>query len=184
MSGNTREPTREAWGARRQPGPWARAGPLPAGLCPFRARGGASGVLGRGLKHLLVAAKPHWVQLIQDAEAAVQDALRWECRASGKPRPSYRWLKNGEALELEVRPAPAPCRGAARSLVSGKPGPWGGGPDLALPRERVVFVNSACGRAGPCSGLTPESSVGCSLLPCGPRRDSRSHLRARSPACM
>ncbi|XP_036905816.1 contactin-3-like [Sturnira hondurensis] len=48
-------------------------------------------------------AKPHWVQLIQHVEAAVQDALRWECRASGKPRPSYRWLKNGEALVLEER---------------------------------------------------------------------------------
>ncbi|XP_054450594.1 contactin-3-like [Pteronotus mesoamericanus] len=48
-------------------------------------------------------AKPHWAQLIRDVEASVQDTLRWECRASGKPRPSYRWLKNGEALALEER---------------------------------------------------------------------------------
>ena len=50
-----------------------------------------------------VAAKPHWVQLIKDVELAVEDSLYWECRASGKPKPSYRWLKNGEALVLEVR---------------------------------------------------------------------------------
>ncbi|XP_036122223.1 contactin-3-like [Molossus molossus] len=48
-------------------------------------------------------AKPHWVQLIRDVETAVGTSLRWECRASGKPKPSYRWLKNGEALELQER---------------------------------------------------------------------------------
>uniref|UniRef100_A0A8C0KR13 Contactin 3 n=1 Tax=Canis lupus dingo TaxID=286419 RepID=A0A8C0KR13_CANLU len=48
-------------------------------------------------------AKPHWVQLIKDVEIAVEDNLFWECRASGKPKPSYRWLKNGEALVLEER---------------------------------------------------------------------------------
>ncbi|XP_070215594.1 contactin-3 isoform X3 [Bos mutus] len=48
-------------------------------------------------------AKPHWVQLIKDVELAVEDSLYWECRASGKPKPSYRWLKNGEALVLEER---------------------------------------------------------------------------------
>ncbi|XP_040851009.1 contactin-3 [Ochotona curzoniae] len=48
-------------------------------------------------------AKPHWVQLIRDVEIAVEDSLHWECRASGKPKPSYRWLKNGEALVLEER---------------------------------------------------------------------------------
>ncbi|XP_040348087.1 contactin-3 isoform X3 [Herpailurus yagouaroundi] len=48
-------------------------------------------------------AKPHWVQLIRDVELAVEDNLFWECRASGKPKPSYRWLKNGEALVLEER---------------------------------------------------------------------------------
>uniref|UniRef100_A0A670JG64 Contactin-3 n=1 Tax=Podarcis muralis TaxID=64176 RepID=A0A670JG64_PODMU len=48
-------------------------------------------------------AKPHWVQLIKDFEAAVEDNLYWECRASGKPKPSYRWLRNGEPLALEGR---------------------------------------------------------------------------------
>ncbi|KAK2091550.1 hypothetical protein P7K49_030834 [Saguinus oedipus] len=58
------------------------------------------------LKHKLrlgwiYCAKPHWVQLIKDVEIAVEDNLYWECRASGKPKPSYRWLKNGAALVLE-----------------------------------------------------------------------------------
>nr|XP_013814045.1 PREDICTED: contactin-3 [Apteryx mantelli mantelli] len=48
-------------------------------------------------------AKPHWVQIIKDVEAAVEDTLYWDCKASGKPKPSYRWLKNGDQLSIEGR---------------------------------------------------------------------------------
>ncbi|NXG05993.1 CNTN3 protein, partial [Sakesphorus luctuosus] len=48
-------------------------------------------------------AKPHWIQTIQDTEVAVEDTLFWDCRAGGKPKPSYRWLKNGEQLSAEGR---------------------------------------------------------------------------------
>uniref|UniRef100_A0A8C3U7Q0 Contactin-3 n=1 Tax=Catharus ustulatus TaxID=91951 RepID=A0A8C3U7Q0_CATUS len=48
-------------------------------------------------------AKPHWLQTIKDVEVAVEDTLYWDCRASGKPKPSYRWLKNGEQLAIEGR---------------------------------------------------------------------------------
>uniref|UniRef100_A0A8C6YTF1 Contactin-3 n=1 Tax=Nothoprocta perdicaria TaxID=30464 RepID=A0A8C6YTF1_NOTPE len=48
-------------------------------------------------------AKPHWVQIIEDTEAAVEDTLYWDCKASGKPKPSYRWLKNGDQLSIEGR---------------------------------------------------------------------------------
>uniref|UniRef100_A0A8C0E6E7 Contactin 3 n=1 Tax=Balaenoptera musculus TaxID=9771 RepID=A0A8C0E6E7_BALMU len=51
---------------------------------------------------LTMVTKPHWVQLIKDVEIAVEDSLYWECRASGKPKPSYRWLKNGEALVTQI----------------------------------------------------------------------------------
>ncbi|XP_009687358.2 contactin-3 isoform X1 [Struthio camelus] len=48
-------------------------------------------------------AKPYWVQIIKDIEAAVEDTLYWDCKASGKPKPSYRWLKNGDQLSVEGR---------------------------------------------------------------------------------
>uniref|UniRef100_A0A673XQ04 Contactin-3 n=1 Tax=Salmo trutta TaxID=8032 RepID=A0A673XQ04_SALTR len=38
----------------------------------------------------------HWVQTLKDAHMAIEANLQWECRASGKPKPVYRWLKNGE----------------------------------------------------------------------------------------
>lgn len=35
----------------------------------------------------------------QDMQKAIDDSLVWECLGIGKPKPSYRWMKNGENLE-------------------------------------------------------------------------------------
>lgn len=45
----------------------------------------------------------HWVQTLKDAQMAIDANLQWECKAVGKPRPTYRWLKNGELLTAQVR---------------------------------------------------------------------------------
>uniref|UniRef100_UPI003AB008E5 contactin-4 n=1 Tax=Centroberyx gerrardi TaxID=166262 RepID=UPI003AB008E5 len=45
----------------------------------------------------------HWVQTLKDAHMAIEANLQWECRASGKPKPTYRWLKNGQPLAAEER---------------------------------------------------------------------------------
>ncbi|KAM3872538.1 contactin-4 [Diretmus argenteus] len=44
-------------------------------------------------------APPHLIEKPQDAQKPIDDTLVWECKASAKPKPSYRWLKNGEALD-------------------------------------------------------------------------------------
>ncbi|KAL6089793.1 hypothetical protein STEG23_010808, partial [Scotinomys teguina] len=41
---------------------------------------------------------PHWVQKLNDTQLDSGSPLQWECRATGKPRPTYRWLKNGAPL--------------------------------------------------------------------------------------
>ncbi|KAM9654701.1 contactin-4 isoform 1-T1 [Morphnus guianensis] len=43
-------------------------------------------------------AQPNWIQKISDGHAAIEESVVWECRASGRPKPSYRWLKDGEPL--------------------------------------------------------------------------------------
>lgn len=44
------------------------------------------------------SAKPQWIQAMKDTALAIEERLYWECRANGKPKPSYTWLKNGQQL--------------------------------------------------------------------------------------
>nr|XP_014345689.1 PREDICTED: contactin-3 [Latimeria chalumnae] len=48
-------------------------------------------------------AQPHWIQTIKDVHTSIADSLFWECNANGKPKPSYRWLKNGKPFMPEGR---------------------------------------------------------------------------------
>ncbi|XP_033002053.1 contactin-5 [Lacerta agilis] len=52
---------------------------------------------------LQVYTYPHWVERLNDTQLDSGDQLRWECKATGKPRPTYRWLKNGTPLWAESR---------------------------------------------------------------------------------
>ncbi|XP_064779004.1 contactin-4-like [Oncorhynchus masou masou] len=44
-------------------------------------------------------APPHLIEEPRDAQKPIDDTLVWECKASAKPKSSYRWLKNGEPLD-------------------------------------------------------------------------------------
>ncbi|XP_012993864.2 contactin-3 [Esox lucius] len=48
-------------------------------------------------------AKPHWLQTMIDGALSIEENLFWECKANGKPKPSYSWLKNGNNLITEGR---------------------------------------------------------------------------------
>lgn len=48
------------------------------------------------------SAKPQWIQTMKDTALAIEERLYWECRANGRPKPSYTWLKNGQQLLSEV----------------------------------------------------------------------------------
>ncbi|PKU30775.1 hypothetical protein llap_18921 [Limosa lapponica baueri] len=52
---------------------------------------------------LFVYALPEWDKKIQNAFLSLYDSLFWECKAKGKPSPSYSWLKNGQALASELQ---------------------------------------------------------------------------------
>ncbi|RMB99035.1 hypothetical protein DUI87_24581 [Hirundo rustica rustica] len=52
---------------------------------------------------LFVYAPPEWDKRIQNAFLSLYDSLFWECKARGKPSPSYSWLKNGQPLLSEER---------------------------------------------------------------------------------
>ncbi|KAH0507482.1 Contactin-5 [Microtus ochrogaster] len=46
---------------------------------------------------------PHWIQKLNDTQLDSGSPLQWECKATGKPRPTYRWLKNGAPLLPQSR---------------------------------------------------------------------------------
>ncbi|XP_063071350.1 contactin-3 [Engraulis encrasicolus] len=48
-------------------------------------------------------AKPHWLQTMKDVALSIEENLAWECKANGRPKPSYSWLKNGEMMASEGR---------------------------------------------------------------------------------
>ncbi|XP_070329764.1 contactin-5 isoform X2 [Odocoileus virginianus] len=52
---------------------------------------------------LQVYTYPHWAEKLNDTQLDSGSPLRWECKATGKPRPTYRWLKNGAPLLPQSR---------------------------------------------------------------------------------
>ncbi|XP_063004969.1 contactin-5 isoform X2 [Melospiza melodia melodia] len=52
---------------------------------------------------LQVYTYPHWVEKLNDTQLDSGEQLRWECKATGKPRPTYRWLRNGAPLWPQSR---------------------------------------------------------------------------------
>ncbi|KAK1784703.1 hypothetical protein P4O66_003383 [Electrophorus voltai] len=53
--------------------------------------------------HSLREPMPLWISMINDSQLDSGEQLQWECRATGKPRPTYRWLRNGEPLTPQTR---------------------------------------------------------------------------------
>lgn len=43
------------------------------------------------------------MEKLNDTQLDSGDQLRWECKATGKPRPTYRWLKNGLPIWTQVQ---------------------------------------------------------------------------------
>ncbi|KAM9732692.1 contactin-5 isoform 2-T2 [Menidia menidia] len=53
--------------------------------------------------HLQVYTLPQWVRVINDTQMDSGEKLQWECKATGRPRPTYRWLRNALPLTSQGR---------------------------------------------------------------------------------
>ncbi|KFP88498.1 Contactin-6, partial [Acanthisitta chloris] len=70
---------------------------------PYECIAGNSRGTNTARGQLFVYALPEWDTKIQNAFLPLYDSLFWECKAKGKPSPSYSWLKNGQPLVPEER---------------------------------------------------------------------------------
>ncbi|CAB1315313.1 unnamed protein product [Coregonus sp. 'balchen'] len=52
---------------------------------------------------ITVQAQPEWLQVMSDSEVEISSELPWTCVGAGKPRPSIRWLRNGQPLSTQER---------------------------------------------------------------------------------
>ncbi|XP_077190805.1 contactin-2 isoform X2 [Paroedura picta] len=52
---------------------------------------------------IIIQAQPEWLKVITDREADIGSDLHWSCAASGKPRPTIKWLRNGQPLTSQNR---------------------------------------------------------------------------------
>ncbi|KPP80168.1 hypothetical protein Z043_100199, partial [Scleropages formosus] len=52
---------------------------------------------------LQVYTYPQWTSVINDTRLDSGEELQWECKATGRPRPLYRWLRNGTPLFPQSR---------------------------------------------------------------------------------
>ncbi|CAL8348820.1 unnamed protein product [Arctogadus glacialis] len=53
--------------------------------------------------HLQVYTPPQWSRLINDTQLDSGETLHWECKAAGRPRPTYHWLLNGSPVMIQDR---------------------------------------------------------------------------------
>ncbi|XP_030620477.1 contactin-5 [Chanos chanos] len=72
-----------------------------SGSYECKAENSRGGTAFRG--YLQVYTFPQWVNVINDTQLDSGEQLHWDCRATGKPRPTYRWLRDGEPLTPQKR---------------------------------------------------------------------------------
>uniref|UniRef100_A0A8C5H1Y1 Contactin-5 n=1 Tax=Gouania willdenowi TaxID=441366 RepID=A0A8C5H1Y1_GOUWI len=72
-----------------------------SGIYECKAENPRGGTAFKG--HLQVYTLPQWVRMINDTQMDSGEKLQWECKAMGRPRPTYRWLRNGLPLTSQGR---------------------------------------------------------------------------------
>ncbi|XP_037680856.1 contactin-2 isoform X2 [Choloepus didactylus] len=123
---------------------------------------------------IIVQAQPEWLKVISDTEADIGSNLRWGCAAAGKPRPTVRWLRNGEPLasqnrvevlagDLRFSKLSLEDSGMYQCVAENKHGTIYASAELAVQALPPDF------RLNPVRRLIPAARGGEIVIPCQPR---------------
>ncbi|XP_016071256.1 PREDICTED: contactin-2 isoform X1 [Miniopterus natalensis] len=138
--------------------------------CEAENSKGRDSVQGR----IIVQAQPEWLKVISDMEADIGSSLRWGCAAAGKPRPTVRWLRNGEPLASQTRvevlagdlrfsKLSLEDSGMYQCVAENKHGTIYASAELAVQALAPDF------RLNPVRRLIPAARGGKVIIPCQPR---------------
>lgn len=138
--------------------------------CEAENSKGRDSVQGR----IIVQAQPEWLKVISDREADIGSNLRWGCAAAGKPRPTVRWLRNGEPLtsqprvevlagDLHFSKLSLDDSGMYQCVAENKHGTIYASAELAVQALAPDF------RLNPVRRLIPAARGGEIMIPCQPR---------------
>ncbi|XP_028925266.1 contactin-2 [Ornithorhynchus anatinus] len=128
---------------------------------------------------IIVQAQPEWLKVISDTEADIGSDLRWTCAAAGKPRPTMRWLRNGDPLasqarlevsggELKFSKLALQDSGMYQCVAENKHGAIYASAELAVQALAPDF------RLNPVKRLIPAARGGEVIIPCQPRSAPRA----------
>uniref|UniRef100_A0A8C3WNQ8 Contactin-3 n=1 Tax=Catagonus wagneri TaxID=51154 RepID=A0A8C3WNQ8_9CETA len=123
---------------------------------------------------IIVQAQPEWLKVISDMEADIGSNLHWGCAAAGKPRPTVRWLRNGEPLASQARvevlagdlrfsKLSLEDSGMYQCVAENKHGTIYASAELAVQALAPDF------RLNPVRRLIPAARGGEIIIPCQPR---------------
>ncbi|XP_066559318.1 contactin-2 isoform X2 [Amia ocellicauda] len=123
---------------------------------------------------ITVQAQPEWLEMISDSEKEISSELRWRCVAGGKPRPSIRWLRNGQLLasqdrievnngQLKISSLALEDSGMYQCVAENKHG------TIYSNAELKVQVQAPDFRLNPVRRLIPAARGGQVMMKCRPR---------------
>uniref|UniRef100_A0A8C3KUF8 Contactin 2 n=2 Tax=Scolopacidae TaxID=8917 RepID=A0A8C3KUF8_9CHAR len=123
---------------------------------------------------IIIQAQPEWLKVITDTEADIGSDLRWSCAAAGKPRPTVRWLRDGQPLtsqnrievsggELRFSKLVLEDSGMYQCVAENKHGTVYASAELTVQALAPDF------RLNPVKRLIPAARSGKVIIPCQPR---------------
>ncbi|XP_029818355.1 contactin-2 [Manacus vitellinus] len=123
---------------------------------------------------IIIQAQPEWLKVISDTEADIGSDLRWSCAAAGKPRPTVRWLRDGQPLssqnrievsggELRFSKLVLEDSGMYQCVAENKHGTVYASAELTVQALAPDF------RLSPVKRLIPAARSGKVIIPCQPR---------------
>ncbi|XP_046880541.1 contactin-2 [Hypomesus transpacificus] len=121
-----------------------------------------------------VQAQPEWLQVMSDSEVEISSELSWSCIASGKPRPSIHWLRNGQPLSTQDR---VEVNGGRLKILSLSLEDTGMYQCVAENKHGTIFSNAELRvqvqapdfRRHPVRKLVPAARGGQVMMECRPR---------------